>query len=38
MADRYEATRSPDETDDEWVTGTLFPLKTWRWHGWMEQP
>lgn len=25
-----------DDTDDEFVTDELFPLKTNRWHGWME--
>jgi hypothetical protein len=24
------------ETDDEWLTDELFPMRRWRWHGWME--
>lgn len=24
------------DTDDEFVTDRLFPLKTNSWHGWME--
>lgn len=34
----YDAIRVPDETDDNWATDTLFPLRTWTWHGWMEPP
>jgi hypothetical protein len=32
----HESIRSPDATDDEWLTESLFPLKTWEWYGWMQ--
>lgn len=34
----YEAMRGPSRTDDEFIRSSLFPYKTWRWHGWMEPP
>lgn len=33
----YEATRTPNETDDDWITNQLFPLKTWEWFDGQEQ-
>lgn len=29
----YEAIRSTDETDDDFVGSSLFPLRTWEWIG-----
>jgi hypothetical protein len=28
---------NPNRTDDEWVTTTLYPLKTWEWHDGMQE-
>lgn len=27
----YEAIRSTDQTDDDFVDNCLYPLKTWEW-------
>lgn len=31
----YDST--PEETDDDWITRQLFPLKTHEWHDGEEQ-
>jgi len=33
----YTATKQ-DETDDDWLMNTTYPLRRWQWHGWMEEP
>lgn len=28
-----EIKHATDETDDEWITDQLFPLREWDWYG-----